>query len=94
MNTALEDDFKKLQADLSLLRGDLTKLTQSLGDTLRHGSNGPASGVQARASEIRDDVKHTVHALTDHIEAKPIASALTSFVVGLVLGMAVNSRRS
>jgi len=94
MNTALEHDLKKLQADFAELRGDLTKLTQSLGDTLRHGTAGPASGAQARASEIQDDLKRKVHAVTDHIETKPIASALASFVVGLVLGMAVNGHRS
>lgn len=94
MSNPMEHDLKKLQAELAQLREDVAKVAATLGDAVRHGASQAFGHGKGRADALHDDLRERVESITDHIEEKPVASALTSFVIGLVLGVLVGGRRS
>ncbi len=93
MTTTADGDVKKLQAEIAQLREDVALLVQALGGAAREGGANAFSNAKARAGEIQDDIKDKIDSITRQIEDKPVASSLTAFAIGVVLGMLFGSRR-
>jgi ElaB/YqjD/DUF883 family membrane-anchored ribosome-binding protein len=93
MASATETDIQALQEQLQQLRSDFAALSATLKDLARHGLGEAAQRASAPGERAWAEVKRQADAVTQEIEEKPIASALTAFGIGLVLGVLVNSRR-
>lgn len=94
MSNPVENDLKRLQAELAQLREDVSKVAAALRDAVHHGASQAFTNGKTRAEDLHTDLRDGVEALTGHIEDKPVASALVSFVTGLMLGILVGGRRS
>jgi len=93
MASATEADIQALQEQLQQLRSDFAALSATLKDLARHGLDEAAQRASAPGERAWAEVKRQADAVTQEIEEKPIASALTAFGIGLVLGVLVNGRR-
>ena len=92
MSSTADIDVKKLQAELAQLREDVSRLVDTLGGAARANGTGSFANAKARAGEFQDDIKDKIEGLTRQIEEKPVASSLTAFFIGILLGM-IFSRR-
>ena len=92
MSTTADIDAKKLQAELAQLREDVSRLVDTLGGAARANGASTFANAKARAGEFQDDIKDKIESLTKQIEDKPVASSLTAFFIGILLGM-IFSRR-
>jgi ElaB/YqjD/DUF883 family membrane-anchored ribosome-binding protein len=93
MASATETDIQALQEQLQQLRGDFAALSGTLKDLARHGIGEAAQRASIPGERAWAEVKRQADVVSQEIEERPIASALTAFGVGLVLGVLVNSRR-
>jgi ElaB/YqjD/DUF883 family membrane-anchored ribosome-binding protein len=93
MASATEADVKALHEQLEQLRTDFAGLSGTLKDLARHGIGDAAQRVSVPAEKVWDDVKRRAEAVTHEIEEKPLASAVTAFGIGLVLGILFSGRR-
>ena len=82
MTDRTEADLATLRADVTQLRKDLAKITETLQDVARHG-----------AQTVADRAKTAAQSVTHEIEERPLTAVLTAFSVGTILGM-LFSRRS
>jgi len=89
--STVENDLKKLQAELAELRGDLAKIAGTLGAAIRHGAADAVSGL-TEGCDLQDDVRRKMRDVARKIEEKPVSAILTTFAVGVILGMIVNAR--
>lgn len=88
-----QPDLATLQSDIQQLRDDFTKLSN---DTRAYAGNGLSSaGAQAQdsAEKMWAEIKRQATQVGAGIEERPLASALTAFATGLVLGMILNARK-
>jgi ElaB/YqjD/DUF883 family membrane-anchored ribosome-binding protein len=74
------------------LRADFVALSGTLKDLAKHGINEAAQRAGAPGERAWAEIRRQADAVTQEIEEKPFASALTAFGIGLVLGVLVNSR--
>jgi len=93
MASATETDIQALQEQLHQLRADFAALSGTLKDLAKHGIGEAAQRASVPGEKAWAEVKRQADAVTQEIEEKPVAAALTAFGVGLVLGVLVNSRR-
>ena len=94
MNTGADIDLKKLQGELAQLRDDVAKIASAVRTSLVNDSSEILSGAKECAEDVQKTIKRKLHTVTDQIEERPIASALTSFAVGLILGMVFTGRQN
>ncbi len=92
MTTTADVDVKKLQAELAQLRDDVARLVDTLGGAARANGAATFANAKARAGEFQDDIKEKIESLTRQIEDKPVASSLTAFFIGVLLGMLFSRR--
>jgi len=89
-----ENDLKVLRSDLTQLREDMSKITETLQALARHGSDEALNKVRDTSERLREQVKSKTDSLTHQIEEKPVAAAMTSFAIGMILGALIGGRRS
>jgi ElaB/YqjD/DUF883 family membrane-anchored ribosome-binding protein len=87
MSSATEADLKALAAEVANLRGDVAKITATMQDLLRHGSDDASYFVQRRVGRVHEEFERAKQTMIKSIEDQPIAAALTSFGVGMFLGI-------
>jgi ElaB/YqjD/DUF883 family membrane-anchored ribosome-binding protein len=93
MASETEADVQALQEQLQQLRADFTALSVTLKDLARHGIGEAAQRASVPGERAWAEIKRQTDAVTQEIEEKPVASALTAFGVGLILGILVSARR-
>ena len=94
MNTSVDIDLKKLREELAQLSDEVSKIAGTVRRSMSKDGAEALSNVKDCAEDVQRKIKHQLHSVTDQIEEKPIASALTSFAVGVLLGMVFNGRRN
>jgi ElaB/YqjD/DUF883 family membrane-anchored ribosome-binding protein len=92
MTTTADVDVKKLQAEIANLREDMARLVDTLGGAARANGANAFANAKARAGDFQDDLKDKIESLTRQIEEKPVASSLTAFFIGVLLGMIFGRR--
>jgi ElaB/YqjD/DUF883 family membrane-anchored ribosome-binding protein len=85
-------DLKTLRSDVAKLRGDLSKIGDTLQDLVQHRGADVVDRVQEFGGKMRDEAKKRVQSVTDEIEERPVASAFVAFGAGVVLGMLFGRR--
>ncbi|TAL03259.1 MAG: hypothetical protein EPO08_04735 [Rhodospirillaceae bacterium] len=94
MTSGTDADISALRAELAQLRTDFAKIAGTLQDLARHGKSEFAEKAQDSAQRLQDEMKRRTQTVTELIEERPVASALTSFAVGMVFGTLVSGRRT
>ena len=81
---ALQTEVKKLRADFAQIAGTMRDLA----------SNGAArQQAEAATENVWTEVKRHADGVTQEIEERPIAAALTAFGSGILLGFLLNRHR-
>ena len=93
MASETDADIKALQEQLTQLRADFAAISGTLKDLTRHGISEAAQRAAVPGEKAWAEVRRHAETVGHEIEEKPIASALTAFGIGLILGVIVNSRR-
>ena len=86
-------DIAALQSDIKQLRTDFAKIAGTMRE-LASNSVAEAEGkVAASADKVWTEAKRQVQTVGREIEERPIASALTAFATGIILGLLLSGRR-
>jgi ElaB/YqjD/DUF883 family membrane-anchored ribosome-binding protein len=93
MAASMETDLATLQADIKQLRSDFAKMTTDLRGIAANRVNEASGAAQDTADKMWGEVRRQAQHVTQEIEERPFASALTAFATGLVLGMMLHARR-
>lgn len=92
-SNSTDNDVKALRAELETLRKDFARIAETLEQTVRHGGEEAVHRAQRSANWARGEARKAVHGVIEEIEEKPIASILSVFAVGVVLGLLFSGRR-
>ena len=87
-------DVAVLQAEIKQLRTDFAKLAETMHDIAGNGVVGEGQQLQASTEKVWTEVKRHAENVGREIEEKPVASALTAFGAGILLGLLLNRRRA
>ena len=88
-----EADIRKLQDEIARLRAEFAGLSETLKDTVRHGTGEAAAKAREAGDKAWQEAKAKLGQVNKEIEEKPLAATLTAFGVGLVLGLIFSGRR-
>jgi ElaB/YqjD/DUF883 family membrane-anchored ribosome-binding protein len=91
---ATEADIKTLRSELTQLREDMAKISETFQALARHGAMDAMGKIKDSTEDLREHVKRKTENITQQIEEKPVAAALTSFAVGIALGALFGGRRA
>lgn len=87
MSSATEADLAALTTEVANLRADMSKITSTLQDLMRHGSDDASFFVQRKVSRFQEEIERAKDTVVRSIEDQPLAAALTTFGVGMFLGI-------
>jgi ElaB/YqjD/DUF883 family membrane-anchored ribosome-binding protein len=86
----IDGEFDNVKDDLAKLRNDLANLSNALKDVTSDTVNEQIALIRRRIDDITGEAKQqsraTLDDLTARIEARPLASILIAFGVGLLAG--------
>jgi ElaB/YqjD/DUF883 family membrane-anchored ribosome-binding protein len=82
-------DIAALQTDIKQLRTDFAKVA----GTMRDLAGNSVAGAEASADKVWTEAKRHAQNVSREIEERPIASALTAFATGIILGLLLSGRR-
>lgn len=88
-----DQDVEKLRNEINQLRDDMRSITDTLKTIAAERSEQGYDKVKESLEQARTNAKQAGHALESQIEEKPFSSVLLSFVIGLIAGLLVQSRR-
>lgn len=88
-----DQDVDKLKNEVSQLRDDMRAITDTLKAMAAERGEKGYDQVRASVDQARDGARRAGHAVESQIEEKPFSSVLLTFVVGLITGLLVQSRR-
>ena len=88
-----EQDVDKLRTEVTQLRDDMRTITDTLRSMAAERTERGYDHVRSGVDQARDRARKAEHAVESHIEDKPFSSVLLTFVVGLITGLLVQSRR-
>jgi len=86
-------DIAALQTDIKQLRTDFAKIAATMRDLASNGVASAEESVTASADRVWTEAKRQAQSVSHEIEERPIASALTAFATGVVLGLFMSRRR-
>ena len=92
MSANTEADIDALKAEMRKLRDDFGKIGELLKATAKHGSADAADAIRERAERHWNDAKNTAQTVFKEMESRPVQSAITIFVVGIILGLLFGRR--
>jgi ElaB/YqjD/DUF883 family membrane-anchored ribosome-binding protein len=93
MSDQTNADITALQADIRQLRADLAKIAGTMRELAANSVAGAEERVTASADKVWTEAKRHAQNVGHEIEERPIASALTAFATGIVLGLLLSGRR-
>jgi ElaB/YqjD/DUF883 family membrane-anchored ribosome-binding protein len=92
MAEQIDNDLEALRGDIGKMRADLTKLSETLQNLIRHGGSEAFDKVRQSTDWMKDEVRKTGQSLTKEIEERPVAAVVAAFIAGMVLGALFNRR--
>jgi ElaB/YqjD/DUF883 family membrane-anchored ribosome-binding protein len=87
-------DIAALQTEIKQLRADVAKIVATMRDIAGNTVAGAGQQVQDTSEKVWTEVKRQAENVGAEIENRPVASALTAFGAGILLGLLLNGRRS
>lgn len=92
MTERAETDMQTLRAEVGDLRGDLAKISATVGDIARRRTGEAYQAVHNSANELKHEAQRTAKRVVHEMEQRPVTAAVTAFAVGVVLGLLFNHR--
>jgi ElaB/YqjD/DUF883 family membrane-anchored ribosome-binding protein len=86
-------DIAVLQTEIKQLRADFAKIAGTMRDIANNRVAGAGQQVQASTEKVWTEVKRQAGNAGREIEEKPVASVLTAFGAGVLLGFLYNRCR-
>ena len=86
-------DIAALQTEIKQLRTDFAKIAGTMRELASHGVAEAEEKVAASADRVWTEAKRHAQNVGREIEERPIASALTAFATGVILGLLMSGRR-
>jgi len=86
-------DIAALQSDIKQLRADFAKIAGTIRDLASNSVASAEESVSASADKMWSETKRHAQSVGHEIEERPLASALTAFATGVVLGLFLSGRR-
>lgn len=93
MSTATEKDFDSLLKELNKLREDMSKLSDTVKQTVRNAGDDAINEARAAGKKAWSQAEGHAESIMDQIEEKPLQAALIAFAVGALLGFLFGGRR-
>ena len=87
-------DITALQTDIKQLRADFAKIAGTIRDLATNSVTEAGQQAQLSTEKAWTEVKRQAGNVTREIEDRPVASALTAFCAGMLLGLLLNGRRA
>jgi ElaB/YqjD/DUF883 family membrane-anchored ribosome-binding protein len=94
LSSATDKDVEALQAEIKKLRADFASLNETVRDLLHHGGADALGKARESGERAWNETRRRFEGVAAEIEEKPIASAVTAFGIGIVLGLLFSSRRA
>jgi ElaB/YqjD/DUF883 family membrane-anchored ribosome-binding protein len=91
--STLEDDIKLLREEFGKLRGDLSKITDTLENTVKNGSAEAVHLARGAVDELKHDASKAANGVSKTIESAPLNSAIVALGAGVVLGLLLSPKR-
>lgn len=88
-----DQDVDKLRSEVTQLRNDMRAITDTLKTMAADRTEQGYDQVKASMDQARTSARKASHAVESQIEDKPFSSVLLTFVIGLITGLLVQSRR-
>ncbi len=85
-----DDDLNRLRSDMDALRRDFGALAESLREIASARGQATADMARHTADDVQRRAQESLAAAQAHIEQRPLASVLIAFMVGLVMGKAMD----
>lgn len=89
----MDVDVAKLRSDLDQLRNDIAKLGDTVKTVVVDGGYAAYARVRRSAEKYQKQAKDVVDMAAEEIEEHPVATVLSAFGIGLLMGL-LFSRRS
>jgi ElaB/YqjD/DUF883 family membrane-anchored ribosome-binding protein len=86
-------DIAALQTDIKQLRTDFAKIAGTMRELASNSVASAEESVTASADKMWRETKRHAQNVGHEIDERPIASALTAFATGVVLGLFLSGRR-
>ncbi len=86
-------DIAALQTDIKQLRTDFAKIAGTMRELASNSVAGAEEKVVASADKVWTEARRHAQNVGREIEERPIASALTAFATGIILGLLLSGRR-
>ncbi len=93
MGGAVDSDLSQLRTEVAQLRGDLSRIADTLQNLGRHGAADAIDQAQRSKADLQDAIRSKAAGLAEEIEQNPLMAAMTSFAIGALLGALVGGRR-
>jgi ElaB/YqjD/DUF883 family membrane-anchored ribosome-binding protein len=90
----ISKDVEQLKKDLQSLRGDIGSLANTLKDAGLDQGRAAYERVKKEGDDLRHRGEDALGAVAAKIDERPVASALTAFGSGFVIGLLLNQKRS
>lgn len=94
MSTGTDADFQTLQAEIAKLRTDFAEVTKTLQQIVANRSTAVLGDAKDGAEKLAAELQRHARNVATEVEERPMAAALTTFSIGLILGFLFAGRRS
>lgn len=87
-------DIAALQSEIKQLRADFAKIAGTMREIASNRVSEAGQQMQQSSEKVWTEVKRQAGNVGREIEDRPVASALTAFGAGILLGLLLNGRRT
>ncbi|QKT04739.1 hypothetical protein HUS23_13430 [Ectothiorhodospiraceae bacterium 2226] len=87
-----EVDLNQMQSELAQLRNEFAQISATMRDIAANRTDAAMQNLREAAGRAQDQARVTAERVQAQIEERPVASVLTSFGVGLLLGILLDRR--
>lgn len=93
-STGPQSDLQALQAEVAKLRADFTKVADILQQIVANRGAAVLGDAKDAADRIAAEMQRRARNVTEQVEERPVAAAVTTFGIGLILGLLFSGRRA
>lgn len=87
-------DLQALQAEMAKLRADFAKVADTLQQIVANRGAAVLGDAKDTADKIAAEMQRHARGVAEQVEERPVTAALTTFGIGLILGLLFSGRRS
>jgi ElaB/YqjD/DUF883 family membrane-anchored ribosome-binding protein len=90
---AADKSLEKLVEEIKSLRGDFSRISESVVGRARQQTTEAAARVRHAAEDTWSEAKGAAAGVAERIEDQPLAATAIAFGIGMLLGMLLTGRR-